>query len=475
MARSFTRQVLVASFVFAIAMILVIGSLWLNSSSRIKAQLINMRDRYEISQFLYTMSDASRMRALSTHRMLIMDDIIERFEEQAAFSAHADRFLVARDALLSHPAFNEHDKKAWHEASKMVNDGAVLHNTVVNYLINEQDKNASQLLKRESKQVQDGFIHKFSEILAFKNQEVDQIVSDTEKMSQEFFDKLVMIALSSLVMIIAVFAYAYRYTITAENTLRHAHELEKNENEYKTEFLSRVSHELRTPLNAILGFAQVINMDKNNKLPKEHAMYFKHIEQSGWQLLSLVDNILDITMICEGRVSLNISNVNLRDLINTSVTSFGDMAAEHKVRIDVDLQNLHVETIESDNARLSQVLQNLISNAIKYNLSEDGRVEVKVSQETYDGQIRIGVSNTGEGIQEENLNRLFKPFSKVGDASKEDGRGIGLVLTKALVECMNGVIGVKSEPGVKTLFWLELPLKYKEDSKNNTYFLSRIA
>jgi signal transduction histidine kinase len=237
-----------------------------------------------------------------------------------------------------------------------------------------------------------------------------------------------------------------------------AHEIEKNENMYKTEFLARASHELRTPLNAILGFAQVINLNKDNKLPKEHAMYFKHIEQSGWQLLSLVDDILDMTRICEGSITLNIEKVSLRNLIAKCFDALSLMAKKHDVNCSYKFEGVDLDKIEADNSRLCQIMNNLVTNAIKYNIPA-GTVSVVV-KETDTDTVRIEVQNTGAGIAGDELGMLFKPFSRVGEINKEDGRGIGLVLTKGLVECLNGRIGVESEPGVMTTFWFELPKKH---------------
>lgn len=207
-------------------------------------------------------------------------------------------------------------------------------------------------------------------------------------------------------------------------------------------------------------------MDNENKLPKEHAMYFKHIEQSGWQLLSLVDDILDITRICEGKISLNIETVSLREALSNCFDSLASMAKSHEVECSYKFEGVDIDKIEADKCRVNQILQNLITNAIKYNIPS-GTVSVNV-KESESGMVRIEVHNTGGGIDKTNIDRLFKPFSRIGKIENEDGRGIGLVLTKSLTECLHGRIGVESEPGVTTLFWVELPKKYSVQATENT-------
>ena len=464
MRTSYTRHILIASFLLSLLVILTLSLTWYSNTSRIKRRLEDIRDRFEISNFIHTMSDASRLRALSAHRMLLMDDILDRYDEQDNFYKYANMFLIAKSEMLSHPAFNSQDRLAWDKIKSKVTAGGELHAQIVSYLIEKRDQKAIHLLKSKSKSIQDEFIGEFNNILSKNNQEVNTIVTQAKTINDGYLLLVIIIGGSSVVLFTIVFVYAYRYISKTELSLPKAHDLEKTENEYKSDFLARTSHELRTPLNAILGFTQVINMDKNSGLPKEYITYFKHIEQSGWQLLSLIDDIMEMTRISEQAITLDIENVSLRTVISACVNAHADVAKEHEVNCSYSFANTQIDIIETDLNRVSQILENLITNAIKYN-HRGGTVSIHVSESDRQ-MIRFEVKNSGAGISNDDMNKLFKPFARVGNLDKADGPGIGLVLTKGLVECLHGHIGVESQPGLMTVFWVELPKSYSDTSRH---------
>ncbi|MDH5180321.1 MAG: HAMP domain-containing histidine kinase [Gammaproteobacteria bacterium] len=462
MQPSFTRHILIAGFIAVTVVTLVLNLFWYVSTQEMKKSLAEMQDRFTISRLIHTMSDTSRLRALSAHRMLLMDDQLQRYEEEVNFNYLGSKFLGAREQLLTHAAFNHNDKQAWDALKDKVNAGGELHRKIVDHLVDENDAMAVRLLQKQSLLVQDAFITGFDTILSDKNDEMIAIVRRTEE-SREDYLTLVMLS-SGMAFLVFLIAYllAYRYIMRTERALVIAHEKEKMENEYKNEFMARASHELRTPLNAILGFAQVINMDTDNRLPKEHAVYFKHIEQSGWQLLALLDNIMDLTRITAQKITLNIESVSLRSVIENCATSMSRMAKNNRVKLEYLFLDSNVDMLETDCSRISQIIENLVSNAIKYNVP-DGTVMVTANELTND-MIHIEVSNTGAGIDTQDIAKLFKPFANANNMQANDGRGIGLVLTKGLVECLGGRLGVESKPGELTRFWVDIPRLYQSHS-----------
>ncbi|MEW5879982.1 MAG: ATP-binding protein [Pseudomonadota bacterium] len=223
----------------------------------------------------------------------------------------------------------------------------------------------------------------------------------------------------------------------------------------KSEFLSRMSHELRTPLNAILGFAQVLQL-KTNDLPPGARDQLRAIESAGWHLLELIDEVLDLSRIESGAMTVRREPVDVAPLVTECARMADPLARKHRVRVvDRAAEARGVHAL-ADHTRLKQVVTNLLSNAIKYNRA-GGSATLTVRRGA-DGRVEIGVADTGRGFTEAQLARMFEPFNRLGaEDGPVDGTGIGLVITKRLVELMGGTLRVDTRAGLGSEFTVRLP------------------
>jgi PAS domain S-box-containing protein len=223
----------------------------------------------------------------------------------------------------------------------------------------------------------------------------------------------------------------------------------------KSDFLSSMSHELRSPLNAILGFAQL--MESSNPLPTPSQMEsITQILQAGWHLLKLINEVLDLAVVESGKVSLSPEPVLLAEVLSECQAMMEPQAQQRAISMTFPEFDSAL-FVRADRTRLKQVVINLLSNAIKYN-RKNGTVEL-ICTAAGPEHIRISVKDTGAGLPPEKLGQLFQSFNRLGqEARSEEGTGIGLVVSKRLVELMGGVIGVESTVGVGSVFWIEMLL-----------------
>ncbi|WP_229413628.1 hybrid sensor histidine kinase/response regulator [Massilia violaceinigra] len=223
-------------------------------------------------------------------------------------------------------------------------------------------------------------------------------------------------------------------------------------NQAKSDFLSSMSHELRTPLNGVLGFAQLMASDDPAPSVKQQRS-INQILKGGWYLLRLINEILDLAQIESGKVSISTEPMSLTDVLDDCYELVGPQAAARGIFLLFPTPGTPFY-INADRVRVKQVLINLLSNAIKYN-SAEGSVHVDCSSRA-GGMVRVAVTDTGAGLGREQMAQLFQPFNRLGQESgAEEGTGIGLVVTKQLVELMGGTIGVESDPGRGSRFWVE--------------------
>jgi len=436
------------------------------------------------SQLISDMRIAARLRSLTLSQMLLIDDPFDRDEEFIRFNALGTDFILAQNALKTAMlSKKEHDI---FEASKPLSIKiGQAQKRIIQHIENENFAEGIVLQVKGSIPLQ-----KETDKLFLRMQTLQREGTSLEVNSavEEFRVSLYILLGTSLfiLMVMAIIGrFVVRYTTQSEQRifrekertenalkirqselerlvrrrtveLTEAKEYAEHASETKTNFLSRMSHELRTPLNAILGFSQLTLLDTEKTLTESQVKNVAEIEDAGNYLLELINELLDLATIESGRLELAAEPLLLFDVVKESITMILPLAKQRNIAVINEITE-KAPTVFVDKLRLKQVLINILANAIKYNY-ENGSVYIN-AQIGMEGIVRLTIKDTGIGISDENKNKVFNDFERLSSHAGIEGNGIGLSVTRHLVELMGGEIGVDNKIDTGCIFWVEFPIK----------------
>jgi len=415
---------------------------------------------------------AARFRALTLSQMLLMDDPFDREEEYDRYNAFGTDFVVARNALEESP-LSEEERSILDESRVVANKIGTTQMRIVEHVQAEEFAEGIALQIKVSVPLQRQTSRLFSKLQTVQRNGT----AIAEKLAvEEFRGSLYALLAMAVFIVIAIFIigrFIVMHTMSSEQAvqirqselerlvqqrtveLTKAKEFAEQANQTKTKFLSRMSHELRTPLNAILGFSQFLQLDMEKTLTPDQAKNMIEIETAGHHLLELINELLDLAKIEAGMVELKMEPISFFDAVNESIAMVLSLAQERDIKI-VNLVDNNAPIVLADKLRLKQVLLNILSNAVKYNY--DGGT-VHVDARILDSDLaRLTIKDSGIGISDENKNRIFHDFERLSSHAGIEGSGIGLSVTRHLVEIMGGKVGVDNTVDDGCTFWIELPI-----------------
>ena len=450
-----SRNVIIGGFVAVLLVFCVVLIVWFTTSRQEYTRLIIIDEYRQAAEYLGDMRKAALHRSVLLHEMTLLQDPFYLDEKYQEFSNEAGSYMFARENYLSLTMLDG-DTELWDRIEIKVRKNSSAQRNVAKLIQEGEIKLARKILYEILVPEQRNILALLSEMLEQQNRLVSNELNEANRVKKRNDFIIQGLAFITILFTIGIIIFVVRTTLRIQKDLRKADEA-RVANKMKSKFISSMSHELRTPLNAILGFGQLLELQIGNISHEKSKQYIDDILRAGHHLLELINEVLDLSRVESGHLDIKPESIQLTaiikeciDQINTGMVRQGSITVVNEVD-DTEL------FVIADQKRLRQVLINLLSNAVKYN-REDGIVRVKA--EMLDKkQLRIIVSDTGKGINAADIEKLFDPFERLTfKNSNVEGTGIGLTVTKQLVEAMGGTIGVDSVTDQGSVFWVEFPL-----------------
>jgi len=424
---------------------------------------VAMKNSQLKQQLLTTMYNASVERSVTLLKMHTETDPFKLDEMNMQMGEQARIFLEAREKLFTLP-LSAKEKEILEDQKAAAMKNAPLQDSVATLFIEEKREAATKILIDQAIPGQHIMREHINRTITEYEKEATQIIKNIKQNFEEHNRiSLLLGALVALTSIAIIIVVMTRLTRQEELKLKDALKQAEQANHAKSEFLSKMSHELRTPLNAIIAFSDLILYEKT--LDPKLKKHIQHINKAGDHLLTLIDDVLDLAKIESGKFNLPVKPTNLQEVLEECESLIIPIARDAGVNLSFDP---HVDyVVSADHTSLKQALLNLLSNAVKYNRKQG---TIRVSYEVRDNKrLRINVIDTGKGLSTEQQQKLFKPFERLGaEFSKVKGTGIGLAITRDLIQMMGGSVGAESTKGRGSNFWIELVLTDKQTAVPRT-------
>ena len=418
------------------------------------------------------MRNAARARTMRLSNMILFEDPFDKDEEYLEFNKFGAEFVRARLKLLEHTLTTK-EKEFLNEQGKFTEPAVNVQRQIVDLVYADNMEQAHKLLTGQAIPLQDRVMEQLTHLYEYQESSLDTAIEQAEQNYNTIRNWILIFSIVAGVIgsFVAMFIIwrNKQASKVRENYLRqieHANsqlELERNRaekaNNSKSQFLANMSHELRTPLNAIIGYSEMLKEEfEDDDLPKVYSDDCDRIHDSGEHLLHLINEVLDLSKIEAGKMTVASSSFRVDTLVNSVIDIISPLAEKKGNRVEVDYRHGEAN-LTTDDTKLKQVLMNVVSNANKF--TENGIIKLVVKSTVENGirWIAFKVQDNGIGIPEDKLQNIFEPFEQADDSNTRsfEGTGLGLTITKRFCEMLNGSVWIESKLGKGTAIHIKIP------------------
>ena len=435
----------------------VLTAIWLTNITSNKALVTEIARDQKKTEFIFDMREAANQRALSLYRMSVMDDPFDQDEEYLNFREQGTNFIKARLALVE-AGERKVSLEAWLEAQPLIQKGTKNQFEVTERIAEEDIAGAHDLLANKVIPNQNVVLSHLTHMLDLEKEHVAHELDQINVISDRAYLQVSLLGGIAIFVGVIITFFVIRTTARSEQNLIHAQQESQKANQHKSVFLANMSHELRTPLNAIIGYSEMLEEEAKDLGEEEFTSDLNKISRSGQHLLSLINDILDVSKIEAGKMEVYTEDFNLSMLVEEISNTIQPLLAKNNNHLQTTISDFN-EDMHTDLTKLRQSLLNLLSNASKF--TSHGEIYLDISRfskhdETW---IKINVKDSGIGMEPQQMENLFSPFTQADSSTTRNfgGTGLGLNISKHFCEMMGGTISAVSEPLKGSTFSISIP------------------
>jgi len=454
-----TNLIIFLGFSMILVIMAVLTAIWLQHISNNTHYITDIVKDQEKVEHVFTMRDAASQRALSLYRMSVLTDPFEQDDEYLKFRKQAENFIKARLTLVE-IGETEEEKVAWKNAQPLVQKGTINQTRVAELIADEEISQANDLMIKSVIPNQNAVLKHLTGMLNLQKKHVAVKLDEITKQNSRVYLQISILGSLAFIIGVIITFFVLKTSTKNQQKLILAQQESHEANQHKSAFLANMSHELRTPLNAIIGYSEMLHEEASETKQDIFADDLSKIRGSGQHLLSLINDILDVSKIEAGKMELYTEPFNLSTLVEEVSNTLQPLLSKNGNGFHFNLPDFDVE-MHTDLTKLRQTLYNLLSNANKFTIK--GQIKLNITTLTVKNQpwIEISVKDSGIGMENEQMEKLFAPFTQANASTTRNfgGTGLGLTISKRFCEMMGGTISVVSEPLTGSTFSISIPTK----------------